>query len=274
MLGSLRATNRKAGPIPDGTLAIVVPVYNEERRLPRLLDSLDVEAARVLAPMRLRLKEVIVVDDASTDATAAILDQHRARKQHLHVVRLTTNRGKGAAVRAGFFAASSEFVLVMDVDLSTPLDNITPLFSELQRGVDIAMGSRALPGSAVLVHQPFYREFMGKTFNVIFRLLTGLPWHDTQCGFKLFRRETTLQLFELQRVEGFAYDAELCVHAARLGLRVSEVPVTWRNDPDTHVKLVGSSLRMAFDLVVIAWRTRRPREQVGAAVTAEQTPAE
>jgi dolichyl-phosphate beta-glucosyltransferase len=228
----------------------------------------------VLAPIRLRLEEVIVVDSASTDGTSAILDQHQARENRLRVIRLTTNRGKGAAVRAGFLVASSELALVMDVDLSTPLDDIAPLFSELRRGADVAMGSRALAESAVLVHQPFYRELMGKTFNLMFRSLTGLPWHDTQCGFKLFRRETTLQLFELQRVEGFAYDAELCVNADRLGLRVSEVPVTWRNDRDSRVKLIGSSLRMAYDLVSIAWRARRPLEQAAAVTAAGRTPAE
>jgi hypothetical protein len=105
---------------------------------------------------------------------------------------------------------------------------------------------------------------MGKTFNVMLRLLTRVPWHDTQCGFKLFRRETTLRLFELQRVEGFAYDAELCTNAQRLGLRVAEVPVTWRNHPDTHVTLIGSSLRMTIDLVAIAWRARRPLEEPAA----------
>jgi dolichyl-phosphate beta-glucosyltransferase len=271
MLGSLRHEQKGGSPIPDDTLAIIVPVFNEERRLPRLLDSLAVEADRVLPPMRLCLEEVIVVDSVSTDGTLAILGQHRARENRLQVIHLATNRGKGAAVRAGFLAATSEFALVTDVDLSTPLDAIAPLFSELQRGVDMAMGSRALAESAVLVHQPFYRECMGRTFNLMFRSLTGLPWHDTQCGFKLFRRETTLQLFELQRVEGFAYDAELCVNADRLGLRVSEVPVTWRNDADSRVNLVGAPLRMACDLVSIAWRARRPLERT-AATTATRRP--
>ena len=119
------------------------------------------------------------------------------------------------------------------------------------------MGSRSLPASDVVVHQPTHRELAGKTFNLLFRLATGLAWRDTQCGFKLFEQSTTRELFELQRIEGFAYDAELCVIADRLGLSVSEIPVRWVNNEDTRVTLFGSSLQMALDLLRIAWRARR-----------------
>ena len=148
-----------------------------------------------------------------------------------------------------------------DVDLSTPLAEAAQLSAELDRGVDFAMGSRSLPGSDVLVHQPAHRELAGKVFNLLFRVTTGLPWRDTQCGFKLFHLETTRALFELQRVEGFAYDAELCVNARRLGLRVAEVPVRWVNNTDTRVTLFGSSVRMALDLARTAWRARRPLDR-------------
>ena len=152
--------------------------------------------------------------------------------------------------------AESDLALMSDVDLSTPLDELTRLTEAIAEGADVAIGSRALDDSNVLVHQPWYRELAGKTFNVLIRSFTRLPWRDTQCGFKLFRLSSTRQLFELQRVDGFAFDVELLVLARRLGLRVTEVPVRWVNDPDTHVGLFSSSARMAFDTVRIAYRWR------------------
>jgi hypothetical protein len=155
-------------------------------------------------------------------------------------------------------AATGERALVVDADMSTPLEDVAPLSRALDDGYQLAIGSRSIPGSRVLVHQPLYRELMGKTFNVLLRLLTGVPWRDTQCGFKLFSVEATSPLFELQRVDGFAFDAELCVNARRLRLGVAEVPVRWVNHPDTRVTLVRSSLRMLLDLFRIARRARRP----------------
>jgi len=245
-----------------GALSIVVPVFNEERRLPALLDRLDAEADATLVPAQLELVEVIVVDDGSDDATPAILEASTHLPGRLRSIRLPAHLGKGAAVKAGARAARGDRILMTDVDLSTPLEEVARLSAELDRGIDFAMGSRSLPDSDVVVHQPAHRELAGKTFNLLFRLATGLAWRDTQCGFKLFLRSTTRELFELQRVNGFAYDAELCVNADRLGLRVSEVPVRWVNNEDTRVTLFGSSLQMALDLARIAWRARRLKRPV------------
>ena len=145
-----------------------------------------------------------------------------------------------------------------DVDLSTPLEELAALARALGNGADLAIGSRARAESTIVVHQPVYRELMGKTFNVLARLLTRVPWRDTQCGFKLFRLETTRRLFELQRTSGFAFDLELLVTARRLGLEVAEVPVRWIDDRDTNVGLVAASASMALDAVRIAYRARRP----------------
>ena len=246
-----------------GTLSIVVPVYNEERRLPALLEQLDANADGMLGAASLRLLEVIVVDDGSVDRTPAILAETKHLSGKLRALRLTAHRGKGAAVQAGMRAAMGERVLMTDVDLSTPLEEVGRLSAELDRGVDLAMGSRSLPDSHVDVRQPAHRELAGKTFNVLFRLSTGLPWKDTQCGFKLFRLDTARELFGLQRIDGFAFDAELCVNAHRLGLRVAEVPVRWVNNTDTRVTLFGSSLQMALDLMRVAWRGRRRRRPSG-----------
>jgi dolichyl-phosphate beta-glucosyltransferase len=241
------------------TLAVVVPAYNEERRLGALFTALERDGDRAASTAGLRLEEVIVIDDGSTDGTAALLDGYGGLDGRLRVIHLARNEGKGAAVRAGMLGASADFVLVTDVDLSTPLDDLATVFAADGEGVDAAIGSRALPASRVLVRQPAHRESMGKAFNVALRILTGLPYRDTQCGFKLFRLETTRVLFERQRVRGFAYDAEICVLARQHGLRVVEVPVRWSNHPDTRVKLLGSSVRMAFDLLRIAWIARRRR---------------
>jgi dolichyl-phosphate beta-glucosyltransferase len=248
-----------------GTLSIVVPVFNEERRLPALLEQLDAEADTTVSPAGLRLVEVIVVDDGSVDRTASILEESEHLDGRLRVIRFEANRGKGAAVRAGALGAVGQRVLMTDVDLSTPLAEVLRLSAELDRGIDFAMGSRSLPDSRVLIHQPAHRELAGKVFNLLFRLTTGLPWRDTQCGFKLFDLETTRRLFEVQRIEGFAYDAELCVNARRLGLRVVEVPVRWVNNTDTRVTLFGSSVRMALDLAKTVWRARRPLDASSSA---------
>ena len=240
------------------SLSIVVPAFNEERRLPRLLDILAREGDNVVAAAGFRLAELIVVDAASTDGTATVLAACDDLGGRLMTRRLERTSGKGAAVREGMLAARSPFALMTDVDLSTPLDELEKLALALGDDGDVAIGSRALADSRVLDRQPRYRELMGKTFNVGVRMLTGLPWRDTQCGFKLFRLATTRRLFELQRIDGFAFDVDLLVLARRLELRVREVPVRWVNDPDTRVGLLTSSAEMARDALRIAYRARRP----------------
>ncbi len=240
------------------TLTIVVPAFNEARRLPSLLAALAADAATAADAAGLELVELFLVDDGSTDATPAILAGEHALSGLTRVITLPANNGKGAAVRAGALSASGERILMTDVDLSTPLDDLAALSAAVEAGAALAIGSRSIAGSDVARPQPRHRELMGKTFNLLLRLGTGIPWRDTQCGFKLFRTEATRPLFELQRVNGFAFDAELCVHARRLGLTVTEVPVRWFDNRDTRVHLIGSSTRMLLDLVGIAWRAHRP----------------
>jgi dolichyl-phosphate beta-glucosyltransferase len=248
-------------------LSVVVPSYNEARRLPALLDALAGDARGVFAASGLELAEVIVVDDGSTDGTAELVRARTDADVPVRALQLERNRGKGAAVRAGMLAARGPFALLSDADMATPFEDIARLAAAVQDGADVAIGSRALPSSDILVHQPGHRELMGKGFNRAMRLLTGLPYRDTQCGFKLFRLSATRRLFELQSVSGFAYDAELLVLAGRLGLSVAEVGVRWSDDRASTVKIFSSSSRMALDLLRIAWLARAP-----AAVRPERAP--
>ena len=241
----------------DSALSVVVPAYNEERRLPSLLQALDRSFAGILETTSMHLVQVIVVDDGSTDGTADVVRRFEGLDGKLAMIRFPANRGKGAAVQAGMLAARGDRALMTDADMSTPLDDVVALSRAVDEGADLAIGSRAMQESLVLVHQPLVRERLGKGFNIALRLATGLPWRDTQCGFKLFRLQTTRPLFAAQRINGFAFDAELCVNAHRLGLRLVEVPVRWSNHADTRVRLV-SSIRMAVDILRIARSTHRP----------------
>ena len=236
-------------------LTVVVPVRDEERRLPLLLDHLA-GADATFAEAGFHVERLLIVDDGSTDATAAIASARAAEDSRVRVLRAVGGSGKGAAVRTGMLAASSPFALLTDVDLATPLAELAKLAEAVASGAAIAIGSRALPDSDIRVHQPRYRELAGKTFKLAVRVATGLPFHDTQCGFKLFRLGATRPLFERQRTNGFAFDVELLLEATALGLPVEEVPVRWSNDAQTKVRFGSASIGMALELARISFRHR------------------
>ena len=225
-------------------LSVVIPAFNEERRLPATLKSV----VEYLRP-RGTAFEVLVVDDGSTDGTAATVE---AFGGPVHLLRGRENRGKGHAVRRGMLAATGARRLMTDADLSTPMTDLPALEEALRRGYDIAIGSRALPGSNVEVRQGAFREGMGRVFNVGVRLLLIPELRDTQCGFKLFTAEAAQVAFSPSRLDGFSFDVEALVVARQHGLRIAEVPVTWRNDVATRVGLTKGA-RAFLDLVRIRW---------------------
>jgi len=237
--------------IPSPSISIVIPAYNERERLTTSLPAIE---AYLLAT---RLDaEILVVDDGSTDATAELAATLVSRGQH-RVISLPVNRGKGAAVRSGVLASRGEWVLVSDADLSTPIDEYDRLAAIARaENLDVVIGSRALPGSRVEVSQHIVRRVLGEVFNIILRRMTGLPYRDTQCGFKLLRRSRVEAVFAEMVIDGFAFDVELLYLCERRGLRVKEVPVTWRNSPRSTVSVIGSPPKMLFDLMRLCWRFR------------------
>jgi len=231
-------------------LSVVVPAYNEEHRLgptlARIMEYLTAQDYR---------SEVLVVDNASEDRTSEV-----AREAGVEVIE-EPRRGKGAAVRTGMLAARGDYILFSDADLSTPIEELHKLMGELRGGSDVAIASRALPESRLLVRQPWYRELVGRLGNLLVRLVAVHGIADTQCGFKLFPREIARRVFAAQRLTGAAFDVEVLFIVQRAGMKIAEVPVTWVDSPDTRFSRVRDSLDALKDLVRIRinWLLRRYR---------------
>lgn len=239
------------------TVSLVIPSYNEERRLPRLAAALRDNATQDLAGAGLELVEAIVVDDGSRDSSSDVLRQEESMTPGLApLIREAPNEGKGAAVAAGVERASGELVLVSDVDLAAPLPEARKLLRAIDDGADVAIGSRALDRSHV-TGIPLRRRLMGRAFNSLVRAMSGLPYRDTQCGFKLFRTPVARRLLQEQLTPGFAFDVEILMRARRAGLRVDEVPIEYHHDPDSTIAAASASLKMAWDVARLAWRLRR-----------------
>jgi glycosyltransferase involved in cell wall biosynthesis len=231
--------------------SVVIPCFNEEARISETLRvTLDYLAAN--APT----SELIVVNDGSTDATAEIARKvFSETKVATRLLENFPNRGKGAAVRSGLLAAREPIGLFFDADLSTPLQETPKLIEPIANGeVDIAFGSRALDRSLIGIHQPWRREQAGRAFNLLVRIATGLPFWDTQCGFKAFRLDVCRPILEAARLDGFAFDVELLLLAHRAGLRIREIPVRWNHAEGSKVRFFHDSLRMLRE--VIALRAR------------------
>jgi len=199
--------------------------------------------------------EILVVDDGSTDDTAQITEEWTRKMPSLRLVSNGRNRGKGFSVRHGMLEARGRIALFTDADLSSPIEESQKLLAAIEAGNDGAIGSRALDRSLISVHQSRLRELAGITFNGFVRLLTGLTFLDTQCGFKAFLREPSRVVFEQQRIERFGFDPEILFLAKRHGLRIVEVPVRWAHDPATKVNVFRDSLRMFTDLLLIRWNS-------------------
>ena len=231
-------------------LSIVVPAYNEARRLPPTLTAL-VEFFRGFT----RTYEVLIVVEQSTDGTLEIAAKQVAQQAHFQVVDNGPKRGKGHAVRAGMRRARGEIVFYMDADLSVPLAEVTAFLRHFEQTpkVDVLIGNRQHAMSRITRRQSALREGMGKIFNRVLQTLALVDLRDTQCGFKAFRQAACREIFARQTVEGFAFDVEILLLAERLGYVVEDLPVEWINSPESKVEIVADSLKMLRD----AWQIRR-----------------
>jgi dolichyl-phosphate beta-glucosyltransferase len=232
-------------------LSIIVPSYNEELRLPPSLDRI---AAYVADSGR--RTEVLVVDDGSKDKTAEVAASYVDRIPNLRVLKNGDNRGKGYSVRHGVLEAKGEVVLFSDADLSAPIEEADKLLAAMGH-YDVAIGSRAMDRSLIKVHESAFREFAGIVFNKIVRIVLRLPFVDTQCGFKAFRRERCKIVFEQQRIERFGFDPELLYLARHHGLKSVEIPVRWSHSPATKINMMRDSIQMFVDVFTIRWNALR-----------------
>jgi glycosyltransferase involved in cell wall biosynthesis len=227
-------------------LSIVIPAYNESARIELTLD-------RVMACVAKQGwdAEVLVVDDGSTDATPKIVQAWMERHPGLHLIQNEGNRGKGYSVRNGLLQAEGEVVMFTDADLSAPMEEAELLLAAIADGADVAIGSRWMDKTRQTIHQPLYRKFFGRCFNWVTRVVMGLPFKDTQCGFKAFKRPVAQVIFRLQRIERWGFDPEILFIARKLGYDIREVPVTWGHDERSRMSYLRDGMKMLEEMATI-----------------------
>jgi dolichyl-phosphate beta-glucosyltransferase len=232
----------------EATLSIIIPAYNESARIGPALEQ-------VLACVHERSwpAEVIVVNDGSRDDTAQIVRKIAARDPIVRLIENPVNRGKGYSVKNGMLHASGDMMMFTDADLSAPIEEAERLWAAIRGGADIAIGSRWLDRGRQTKHQPLYRQLFGRCFNAVTRFIMRLPFADTQCGFKAFRREAAYTVFQLQLIERWGFDPELLFIALKRGYRVREVAVTWGHDERSRLSYLRDGIKMLEELVYIRW---------------------
>ncbi len=230
------------------THSIVLPAYNESERIAATLEKIFAHATA-----RGWNAEVIVVNDGSSDDTARIVKECSARHPGLRLVENPGNRGKGYSVRNGMLRAQGDVILFSDADLSSPIAEADKLFAAISAGADVAMGSRWLRTELQLRRQPVHRQVYGRIFNLALRMILGLNFKDTQCGFKAFTRSAASKLFPLQKIERWGFDPELLYLAKKLDLKVVEIPVAWSHREGTRIRPLRDGLRMFGEILHVRW---------------------
>jgi len=228
--------------------SIIIPAYNESARIPATLGS-------VIDCIRARRwdAEIVVVNDGSRDNTAAIVRDIALTAPEVRLLENTTNRGKGYSVRHGLLQALGDIVMFTDADLSSPIEEAEGLFDAIAQGADIAIGSRWLATSRQTHRQPLYRQFFGRCFNLLTRMVMNLPFADTQCGFKAFTRSAAQTIFQLQTIERWGFDPEILFIALKRGYQITEVPVSWAHDARTRISYMRDGVQMLKELAIVRW---------------------
>ncbi|TET84524.1 MAG: glycosyltransferase family 2 protein [Candidatus Nealsonbacteria bacterium] len=228
-------------------LSVIIPAYNEERRIPKTLEEID----KYLRKQDYDY-EILVVDDGSKDRTVEVTKGLISKIKNLIVTGYKKNRGKGYAVRFGMLEAKGDYRLFTDADNSTSIDHVEKIWPEFKKGFDIIIGSRDIKGAVLDPPQPWIRKLiLGEGFKLYRKIIIGL-WgiEDTQCGFKCFTKKATEKIFQKCRINRFAFDPEFLVIAKKLGYEIKEIPIYWKNDPESKVKF-KSIIKMALDLIKI-----------------------
>jgi dolichyl-phosphate beta-glucosyltransferase len=230
------------------TYSFVIPAYNESSRIRPTLDAL----LRYTQEQNWDV-EILVVNDGSTDDTAQVVREYGKQHPQILLVENPGNRGKGYSVRNGMLHARGDVCLFTDADLSSPMTEAPKLFAAIAQGADIAIGSRWLRTELQTERQPLYRQAFGRIFNLALRIILGLRFADTQCGFKAFRRDAAQQIFPLQKIERWGFDPEILFLARRAGLKTEEVPVVWAHSEGTRLNPLRDGLRMFVEVLRIRW---------------------
>jgi dolichyl-phosphate beta-glucosyltransferase len=233
-------------------LSIIIPAHNEAERLPPTLAQIN-----TFLNKQDYAAEVLVVENGSSDDTLAIADQYKDHMPNLRVFSIS-ERGKGLAVKHGMLEALGDYRFLCDADLSMPVEQISRFIPPALDPVDVAIGSREIPGSKRF-NEPGYRHWIGRIFNAMVRWLVLPRLHDSQCGFKCFREEVAEAVFPLQTLDGMSFDSEVLFIARKKGFVIQEIAIDWFFNPDSRVRLIQDSMRMAFDLLKIRWNAYQGR---------------
>ena len=227
-------------------ISLIIPVYNEEKRIKLTLGK----CISYFKNKKIDY-EIIIVDDGSTDKTRLIIKDSLSKNKNIKLTKQRKNKGKGYSVKEGMLLANGDYLLFSDADLSTPIEEIEKFIKVMKKGYDIVIASRNMKDSIIPIKQPFFRKLLGQVFPFIVNLLILPGYKDTQCGFKLFKKEVAIKIFSKQKINDFGFDVEILFIAKKYGYKIKEIPVIWSNSLGSKVNPLLDSIRMFLDILKI-----------------------